>query len=175
MKRKEIYWILGAIVLSIILTFLLFGIHGFTSSDSTLDINIHDTYYVFAYFHLSIIVLILVFFLVYLSRSIRTSFKNLTANLVLMISTIFLILVLMVIGSILDRIVFQYSGQTVYPSLSTVDGIPEIEEEIVKIKNIATMLSNTTLIIQLLLTVLLAYCGFKTGLNYNQREKTHDR
>ncbi|MEK6155676.1 hypothetical protein WIW50_20620 [Flavobacteriaceae bacterium 3-367] len=165
MRRKEIYWLLGTIALVLILNLAIFGIDGF-KTDSTFSLNVHDTYYVLANVQFLLLLFILIFFGVYSIRTLGRNFKNLTANLILMIASILLILLIASVNSIIDSLIQQTSGWTIYPPL----GSEEIEPEVKPYENNFEVFSNTMLIVQILLLILLGYCGFKTGLNYKRRE-----
>jgi len=112
----------------LIFNLLIFGIDSLLA-DSTLDINIHDTYFVIANFYLILILGVLVFFCLYLSRAILEKFKNLTANLILIISTIVLILILNRISTIFENFFFQNSGWTIKPPINSGKGLEQFEHE----------------------------------------------
>lgn len=148
----------------LILNTLMFGIDGL-KTNATIDINIHDTYFVIENIHFILFLAVFVFFVIYLIRALCRNFKNLTANLILMISTILLILVFMGINSILEVFIQQTSGWTIYPPLSG----GEIESTVQSDKNNSSgldILSNLLFYTQIILLVFLTYCGFKTGRNY---------
>lgn len=163
MKRKEIYWLIGTIAFVLIMNFVLFGTDEF-KSDSTLDLNIHDTYFVITNVHFVLLFSVLIFFGVYLFRTLKRNFKNLTANLILMISIILLILVLIGIDSIVDALIQQTSSWTIYPPLSAGENKTEIQPK----ESNFEILANVLFLIQILLLIFLTYCGFKTGRNYKQ-------
>ena len=165
MKRKEIYWLFGPVAFVLIMIFVLFGSDGF-KPDSTLDINIHDTYFVIAHIHFVLLFSILIFFGVYLFRTLRQNFKNLTANLILMISTILLILVLIGIDSIVDSLLQQTTSYTIYPPLSAGENQPEFDTK----ENDFTILASVLFFTEIVLLAFLAYCGFQTGRNYKQNK-----
>ena len=159
LKRKEIYWFVGTIGLFLILTLAIFGLNGF-QTDSTLDINIHDTYFVIAHFHLVLLLFVLVFFTVYLVRTIKRNFKNVTANLILMIATVLLVLVLVKIIGMLDFFIGP-------------NGNGAFVKEKNPIGNVLAPIAKLMFAFEIGLLLLLAYCGFKTGLNYNaEKENT---
>ena len=140
-----------------------FGPSGFRSFDLTgdTDINVHDTYYVIPTIHLFILINSLIFFGVYLIRMLRRNFKNLTANLIFMISDITLILIFTFLISLVNSI-REIPSSTEYPPLS--GGIVE---------NAGNGWNNAfyiLLIIQLILIILLTISGIKTGLNYRRNE-----
>ena len=144
----------------LILILWIFGINGL-KSDSVTDLNVHDTYYVIANIHLIIPMVTLIFFGVYLIRMLRRNFKNLTANLIFMISDITLILIFTFLISFVNSI-REIPGSTEFPPLS--DGIVE---------NAGNGWNNAfyiLLIIQLILIILLTISGIKNGRNYNRNE-----
>ncbi|MCE2613165.1 hypothetical protein LVD13_09300 [Flavobacteriaceae bacterium D16] len=157
MNRKESFWFIGTVGLVLVLTLVLFGLDGF-KSDSTFDINIYDTYFVFANIHIVPLLIVFAFFTVYLLRVIRLNFRNFTVNVILIIATILLILIL---------------GRTI-SMLDFLDK-PINDAEFIEDKNpVAVALNNLSsilFIIQTGLLVLLAYCGFKTGQITMQKNK----
>ncbi|MDG4716188.1 hypothetical protein [Winogradskyella marincola] len=160
MKKKEIFWLIGTILFVIV---FFFGPSGFRSFDLTgdTDINVHDTYYVIPTIHLFILINSLIFFGVYLIRMLRRNFKNLTANLIFMISDITLILIFTFLISLVNSI-REIPSSTEYPPLS--GGIVE---------NAGNGWNNAfyiLFIIQLILIILLTISGIKTGLNYRRNE-----
>ena len=160
MRKKETFWLIGTITFLLILIIGLFGIDGL-KSDAVTDINAHDTYYVIANIHLIVLIVSLTFFGVYLIRMLRRNFKNLTANLIFMISDISLILIFTFLISLVNSI-REIPGSTEYPPLS--GGIVE---------NAGNGWNNAyyvLLIIQLILIILLAIRGIKTGLNYKRTD-----
>jgi len=160
LRKKETFWLIGTITFLLILIIGLFGIDGL-KSDAVTDINVHDTYYVIANIHLIVLIASLTFFGVYLTRMLRRNFKNLTANLIFMISDISLILIFTFLISLVNSI-REIPGSTEYPPLS--GGIVE---------NAGNGWNNAyfvLLIIQLILIILLAISGIKTGLNYKRTE-----
>lgn len=160
MRKKETFWLIGTITFLLILIIGLFGIDGL-KSEAVTDINVHDTYYVIANIHLIIALISLTFFGVYLIRMLRRNFKNLTANLIFMISNIVMILIFTFLITLAGSF-REIPVTTEYPPLS--GGI---------IENAGNGWNNayyTLLIIQLILIILLAISGLKTGLNYKRTE-----
>lgn len=160
MKKKETFWLIGTISFLLILILWVFGIDGL-KPESVTDINVNDTYYVITNIHLIILMATLIFFGIYLIRMLRRNFKNLTANLIFMISDISLILIFTFLISLVNSI-REIPGSTEYPPLS--GGIVE---------NAGNGWINAyyiLLIIQLILIILLTISGIKTGRNYNRNE-----
>jgi len=154
LKRKEIFWLIGTVILVLILNFSLFGVDGF-KSESVTDINIHDTYFVIANIHFILLLSILIFFSVYLIRMLRQNFKNLTANLIFIISGLLSIWILTGIISIIN----SYIGVT----KTTEYNLPVTNN---MFDNISTVLYS----LQIIIVGLIAYSGFKTGRNYKLTE-----
>lgn len=102
MKTKEIYWPFGISFLIVILYIFTFGLDGLLSN-TLLDINIHDTYYVISQTHLLLLIFILIFWLVYLVRMLVNRFQKLMINLIFMIANSFLIFILVRFSSMSDQ------------------------------------------------------------------------
>lgn len=160
MRKKETFWLIGTISFVLILIIGIFGIDGL-KSDAVTDINVHDTYYIIANIHLIIPLISLVFFGIYLIRMLRRNFKNLTANLIFMISDITLILILTFLISLVNSIQ-EIPGSTEYPAWS--DGLVKDAEN--GWNTVFYILSG----IQFILIILLTISGIKTGLNYKRTE-----
>lgn len=161
LKKKEIFWFIGTTILVLILNTLIFGINGL-NAEATLDINIHDTYFVMPNYHFILLLGVLVFFGIYLVRTLRSNFKNLTANLIVMIATLLLILVLIGLDSILDAFIRQTTSWSIYPPLSA----EEVKQDIKPKENNLDLLSSALFYTQIVLLMFLPFCGFKTGQNY---------
>lgn len=102
MKKKELYWLFGTLIGVVILNILLFGVEVLQLTGS-FDINIHDTYFVISNFHLLIWVAGWVFFVIYLIRMLRSGYRNITANLIFIISGLFCIMILSFVIKPLDQ------------------------------------------------------------------------
>lgn len=155
MIRKELYWFLATLSLSLIINFALFGAEGFTTT-SSFDINIYDTYFIIPTFYGIIALSVLIFFGTYLARSLKWNFKNLISNIILMMSTMALILVVARVSVSLT--VAQATGFSGDLSLDVVQDKTTLNE--------FGGLSNSLFIIQIVLLLFLAFCGFKTGRYY---------
>ncbi|WP_299316017.1 hypothetical protein [uncultured Aquimarina sp.] len=165
MNKNETYWLIGTITLVLILNLAIFGIDGF-KFESVTDINVHDTYFVIPDFHFIILISVLMFFGIYLIRVLKRNFKNLTANLVLILATILFSIVMDGVSTIVDTFAQLTAGWTIYPPLST----GEVEPKLQNSENNFGIIFSIIFVFQILLLILLAYCGFKTGLNYKRTE-----
>ncbi|TXE10751.1 hypothetical protein ES711_02255 [Gelidibacter salicanalis] len=103
MKRTELYWFIGTLSVVILLYLVLFGTEGF-QSDATTTIAIYDTYIIVATIYVILILLVIALFCVYLFRSLRYKFKNVTANVILAITTVLLAYILMKLMPLADII-----------------------------------------------------------------------
>ncbi|WP_299276411.1 hypothetical protein [uncultured Psychroserpens sp.] len=161
MKKKEVYWFIGTIALILVLNLVVYGINGF-KSEAVIDINIHDTYYVISNLHFTVLTAVFICFLVYSIRSLREHFKNLSANLILILSTILLIVVLNGIGSMVDSFIQQDSGWAIYPPLSATN----LEQSPGNTAGKHGSLLTIIFISKIVLLVFLPYFGFKTGQHF---------
>lgn len=152
MKQKEILWLIGTALFTVVLNFIIFGIDGF-NSESYIDINVHDTYFVIANLHFILLLSVLIFSGVYLLRMLRRNFKNLTANLIFMISGLLSVWILT--GMI--AMVNSHIGVTE----TTEYNLPVTNNTF---DNVSTILY----LIQIAIVGLIAYCGFQAGRNYKQ-------
>ena len=156
MKRKELFWLVGTLLYVLIVSVVFFGINIF-KVNYTIDINVHDTYFVMASYHFLFLFGTFVFFFVYLARMLRRNFKNLAANVVFIFSNLLLIVIMTYIISLVAELT-EYDSYTEYPPLSA--------DSVVQKGNRFGILSNVFVLIQVVLIVLLTYSAFKTGKNY---------
>lgn len=150
MKLKETFWLIGTVIFVIILNFYLFGVDGFKSKSVT-DINVHDTYFVIANIHFILLLSILTFFSIYLIRMLKQNFKNITVNLIFILTG--LLSVLFITGLI--SIVNSYIGVT-----------QTTEYNLPVTSNMFDNVSTFLYLVQIIIIGLIAYCGFKTGQKY---------
>ena len=157
MKRKEIIWLIATFGISIIICLILLGLNCFSSS--TTDINIHDTYFVVEKNELSLLIIKLTFFFVYLTRMIKRKFKNLTANLIFMIANIFMNFSIVGLFSLIKS--FARTTGVIENNMEKNSMLDSGSTEYI-------LLWLMFLMFQIFLLVSLGYTGFKTGLNYNK-------
>ena len=160
MITKEFLWLAGTLSAVFVLSIVLFGFEGF-STNTSLDINLYDTYYVVPNQHFVSLISVLCFFAVYLVRGFIGKFKNAVVNVVLMISTILMIVVLMGIYTYVETLI-QQSGWTIYPPLSTLAIEPEVNTD----HSYLEILSNGLFFIIVIKLFFLSFVGFKTGEIY---------
>ena len=137
----------------------IFGIDGLTS-DTVTDINVYDTYFVVATTHLIVLITTLMFFAVYLIRMLGRNFKNLTVNLIFMVSDITLIVVFTFLISMVNAVREVPSATEYAPAGGGM------------VENAGNGWNNAYYIlvaIQLILILLLTVSGIKTGYNHSRK------
>ncbi|MGW9686349.1 hypothetical protein [Flagellimonas sp. 2504JD1-5] len=159
MTKRELYWFLGTLGLVFLITVLLFGLDGF-DPDATFDINIHDTYLVISKVQFTLLIPVFVFFTIYLYRTFRNGFKNLTMNIIAMVATIVMLLVLDGFVSFMDALITPYDP---------------MERELLSrasypVERMMSVLLTMIKVFQVVLLVFLGYCGFKAGRNYQAKK-----
>lgn len=157
-NKKEIYWLIGTILFILIFNFTVLGIDCF--NDTTIDINIHDTYFVIAKIHFFILFSFLIFYFIYFIRMLRRNFKNLTANLFFLIANIFAIILITQVISFINSF-SEIAGKTEYPPLSGGTIAHEGNE--------FGFLTNSLLVIQILLIIFQSFVCYKTFKYYRQK------
>lgn len=88
--RKELYWILGTISLTILIVLLIFGDKLFNGR--LLELQLHDTYFIFPKFLFVTIIFILLAVGMYLNRGIYWKMNNKAIGILL---TIMLVIILL--------------------------------------------------------------------------------
>lgn len=153
--KKEVFRILAIIIF---ICFLFFGILGFWRFNffDAIDINIHDTYFVFPPFYVFILIATILIFSIYMIRVILQKFKNVFSNSVLIVSTVLMILIFTITISTVNSI----KATIEYPPLS--GGEVEVNSNLNNVY-------NALLLIQTLLITLLVITGIKTGRNYQNK------
>ena len=141
--------------------FALSGFESFSLTGSA-DINTDDSYFVIPNLYIFISMSTIIFFGIYLTRMLRRNFKNLTANLIFIISNISLILIFTYLISSVNSLK-KAQNTLEYPELSG--------ETFENVTNRWNSNYDNLLIIQLILIVLLIISGIKTGLNFKRRNK----
>ncbi|GGF28159.1 hypothetical protein [Echinicola rosea] len=133
--KKEIYWLAGTLVLVIVLHLFHFGWEGF-QPDTQFDLQVFDTYLAMSSLYFLWPFAVTCFFLVYLVKVMAMAFSSGPANLIFMITSIFLMLFTTRGGLIMGGVL---QGQAL------VD------------------FATAMVVVQLVLLVLLAYTAFRTG------------
>ncbi|MET0944255.1 MAG: hypothetical protein ABWY22_02485 [Flavobacterium sp.] len=112
---KEVIWVIVLFIIS----YLIYNPHLiFTSESTTIDINIHDTYFVIESSNILILITVFVFYFTYLMRMLFARFKNAVINYIFLFSNILIILVILYIIQAVKMIMIL-PGTTIYPPLSS--------------------------------------------------------
>lgn len=148
----ELVWL--AVVL--LLTYLLCKqIIGRTESDSV-DIHLHDTYFVIAARHVRLTIFLIITFFLYFIKEAFRSFRVTLSNVILFVAGLTLVVGLAIVNKEFLRL-SSNTGWTMYPPLSALkDKTPEVRYD-----PATTIISNGILILQLLVTsclLIASYC-----------------
>ena len=121
--RNELIWLLSIIVATTAIIVTVFGKEDLFSN--TLDINIHDTYYVIESLNTFLGIGALLVFVVYPLRLFLANFRNRFANFVFLLSNgylIFLLPFIITIATEFNTTFYPDEGHTLYPPVDTLSG-----------------------------------------------------
>lgn len=141
--KKELYWILGTILLTLTIGVIIFGDKLFNGY--LLDLQIHDTYYIFPKYFLLAAIFTFLLIVVYLNRLIYWKFTNRILNILTAV-----ILLLLLVGLInYTNWISSYVEESGYYSLNKrtqTERIPEFTMAlwILTIVIIATIVTTVT-------------------------------
>lgn len=155
--KQEIYWFLSTLLLGLVLVHPLLGLDAW-QEDATLNLNLYDTYFVLSKKEWVPLILICSFFTVYLTRGIVLKFKRITVNLLLIIATI---LTLVLINKITSTLHIFKTPVTSFGNSSPTDTDTPVA-------NLLSMAAQVLFGVQIVLLLLLVFCGFKTGYYYTK-------
>jgi cytochrome c oxidase subunit 1 len=152
---KEIGWFILAGLGSLLMGRFLFGL---SLSNSTLDIHLHDTYFVIDNAYLIVPFFIFFLFIIYSIRTFKNRFSISIANWTMLLSGILTISGL----TILSRLFYQlsFAGLTLYPPLSQLG--PDKFSEL-KPNHLFELATKILLIIQILVLTVLLYLTYSWG------------
>ena len=151
----EIIWLIVSLALTLLLSLFLFGKN--ILSD-TLDIHLHDTYFVIAPFHFMLPVFFLVTFIVYFIKEFRNSFWRTLPNWIMIFIGFSLVMVLTVLIKLLSQIFT--GGWTAYPPLSPLgqDNLPGLTQD-----PVIRFTTNFLTVIQVIVFAMLLFVTFRWG------------
>ena len=157
---KEIIWFVATLVVA----YLIFdpGLT-FNIKDATVDVNVHDTYFVMEGFHILMLVTVALFFLVYFIRMLIYRFNNRTVNLLFLIANLLQVLSLAGIINLLG-VFIDMAGTTLYPPLSGPDVIHSNDDRF-------KALYYSLIVIALLLAVFEVFVIYRTITFYRKKKQ----
>lgn len=153
----ELLWL----TLSMGLTFLLvFALSGWTFSKDSLDIHVHDTYFVISRWLALTLLFCLVTFIIYFIKEFRKPFSQTFQNWLLLVAGLTLISSL----AFLSQTFSQSSvGWTIYPPLSALDKMIETGKN-----TVAKPVSNLLILIQIIIVSMLLFAVYHWGRQKNE-------
>jgi heme/copper-type cytochrome/quinol oxidase subunit 1 len=151
----EVIWLTVSLGLTLLLSLFLFG-KNFLSD--TVDIHLHDTYFVIAPFHILLPIFFLVTFIVYFIKEFRNSYRRTLANWILIIIGLALIIALTFLIKAFSQ--FFTGGWTLYPPLSALgpDKVPELTQD-----PVTKFITNFFAVVQVLILSMLLFVAFRWG------------
>jgi len=167
MKNKpllqEILWLTGCISISLIIGLCLFGKTLFSDS---IDINLHNTYFVIKKQHLLICFFNVITFFVYYFKEFKHAFcRKIQRSFIF-----FLGFVLILLASLAVQLLpffnpyHNINGWTVYPPLSIQPEINQYEQNFI----ILTIVSKAVLILQIAVVTMMLSVTYKWGKSRNK-------
>ncbi|MBE8723625.1 hypothetical protein C4F50_01620 [Flavobacterium sp. KB82] len=115
--HKEIIWI----IILLLISYSIWNpqiILDLDSVDSTIDINIHDAYFVIASTNILILIIGVVFYFIYFLRIIFNKFKSNLINCIFLFANLLMIIIMSFCTQVIKMMVIL-PGTTIYPPLSS--------------------------------------------------------
>jgi hypothetical protein len=162
----EAIWLMIAAFLSIILTKFLFGWTGFNGS---IDIPLHDTYFVFSSWLALLPLFLTMAFLLYFFKEKYKSFSRIIPNWIIIVSGLSLMILLtIIIKMISDFAGVVTGGWTAFPPLSA---LPNQEPKVIKVNTLPTLISYFLILIQSIIIMMLLYTTYRWGTTKKDGKK----
>jgi len=161
MKNKpllqEILWLLGCIGVSIITGLCVFGKTIFTES---IDINLHDTYFVIKKQHLLISFFIIISFFVYYFKELKYSFcRKIQRSFIFLLGFILILLASLAVQLLPFFNPYHHNGWTVSPPMSEQAELDQFKQNFI----ILTIVSKGVLILQVAVVTMMLSTAYKWG------------
>lgn len=162
---REVLWLAISLGLTMLLGLLLLGRHFLTG---TLDIHVHDTYFVIAHSQILLPMFFSVTFIVYFTKGFRNSFKWTLSNWILIVTGLILIITLTFLIEIFSQ--FFTGGWTLYPPLSALgpDKVPELTQD-----PVAKFVTNVLTVVQVVVLLMLLFAAYRWGSQ--KRRETNEQ
>lgn len=151
----ELFWLTISLGLTTLLAIFLFGRNFLTD---TLDIHLHDTYFVIAPLHILLPMFFLTTFIVYFVKEFRNSFRRTLPNWILLVTGLTLILALTFLIKTFSQ--FFTSGWTLYPPLSALgpDKVSELTQD-----PVTNFITNFFILVQVFVVTMLLFVAYRWG------------
>jgi heme/copper-type cytochrome/quinol oxidase subunit 1 len=151
----EVIWLTVSLGLTLLLSLFLFG-KNFLSD--TVDIHLHDTYFVVAPFHILLPIFFLVTFIVFFIKEFRNSYRRTLPNWILVIIGLTLVIALTFLVKTFSQ--FFTGGWTLYPPLSALgpDKVPELTQD-----PATKFITNFFTVVQVIVLAMLLFVAFRWG------------
>ena len=129
-------------------------------SRDTLGLQLHDSYFVISAVSIIVPLFLLITFILYFIREIRTSFSRTLPNIILFVTGLLLIVMLAFLNKQFIRLGTTMGGWTIYPPLSA---LPEVQHRGSILNPAASVVTNTLTVLQMVVTIALLYSAFRWG------------
>jgi heme/copper-type cytochrome/quinol oxidase subunit 1 len=160
----EILWILSCTIFTIIVGFVLFGKTIFSTS---IDLNLHDTYFVIRSQHFLISFFIIISFFVYFFKELKYSFcRKIQRSFIFFLGFILILLASLAVQLLpFFNPYHNINGWTIYPPLSMQPEINQHEQNFI----ILTIVSKAVLILQIIVVSMMLSVTYKWGRSKNNQ------
>lgn len=159
----ELLWLAVAFIIALLICRFVFF---WDFERGTLDIHLHDTYFVFTAATIIVPVFLLVTFTLYFIKETRKRFGRTPPNIVLFVAGLLSIILLAFVNKEFIKLGMSTSGGwAMYPPLSA---LPQVEQGNVELDPFATVVTNAMTVLQIIITVALLYAAFHWGRRTKQ-------
>lgn len=165
---RELIWIAALFIIVLMIDFLIF--RRFSLFTGTIDIQMHDTYYVFGGIEWVFDIFIILATFTYLIKEAKIGYNQILPNVILSILLVALLFYILGWHKQLHALQTLSGGWTVYPPLNALPAT--VEQEIIDNASTNSLIFwNIAFVgIELLIVIGLFLLGFKTG---RLKEKNH--
>lgn len=129
MKDRVVYWPLYTLLVTFLITGLLFKFNYFHE----VDIQLHDTYLVVWPLHFGVLFWILITFMIFLARGLKRKFSDKTSTWILLIFNSLLLVLLLLITYTIYAFLGSYTTVDLFRSQEVVDKIPRTLSKVLNV------------------------------------------